>query len=62
MISTKGPWRKGVAPYESENQIFGTDRDDGSKQLVAEVFGHSNEQIAANVSAILAWCNWRQEV
>ena len=60
--STKGAWRQGVPPRESLNEIWGIDREDGSRQLVAKVFGHSEEQIDSNVRAILAWCNWQYEV
>ena len=60
-MRTDGPWRNGVPPHENANQIWGVDRADGSRQLVAEVFGHTEEEIAANVAGILAWCNWRHE-
>jgi len=62
MIGTKGPWRQGVPPYEVENQIFGVDEQDGSKQLVAEVFGHTIEQVRQNVAAILAASNNRERL
>ena len=61
MRGTKGPWRIGIPPHENPNQIWGVDWVDGSKQLVAEVYGHSEEEIAANVTSILAWCNWKHE-
>jgi len=59
--STQGPWRQGKPPHESINQIYGIDREDRSKQLVAEVFGHTPEEIQSNILAMLAWWNWKHE-
>jgi hypothetical protein len=56
-LATQGPWRQGRPPYESPNEIFGTDRVDGSKQLVAKVYGYSHDEIHANVCIILDFCN-----
>lgn len=53
MKTTKGPWRQGIPPRESLNQIWGIDTEDGSRKLVAEVFGYTEEEIQANVAAIL---------
>lgn len=51
-MPTKGPWREAVGPYE--NGVYGVDRVDGSKQLVAEVYGYSHEEKNANRRLIAA--------
>ena len=35
---TGGEWRKGTEPY-NHNRVYGADHCDGTKQVVAEVFG-----------------------
>lgn len=37
-----------------ENEIFGVDRVDGSRQLVARVYGYSAEEVRANMRRITA--------
>lgn len=59
--STKGPWRQGIPPNENVNQIFGVGKVDGSRKLVAEVYGFTPDEVEANVKSILAWCNWMYE-
>lgn len=49
---TDTPWRVGVGPYES-GQIYGIDREDGSKQLIAQVFGYSREEMVENMKLIV---------
>ena len=61
MTSTQGPWRQGKLPRENINQVYGVDREDGSSQLVAEVYGNTPEEVQSNLLAILAWCNWKHE-
>lgn len=60
-LATKGPWRRGVWPNERPNQIYGIDRVDGTPQLIAELRGYSDEEIAANISKILSFCNQMYE-
>lgn len=49
---TERPWRVGVSPYESGG-IYGIDREDGSKQLIAQVFGYSHEEKVENMKIIV---------
>lgn len=49
---TAGPWRMPETAYE--NGIYGIDSVDGSKQLVAEVYGYSHKQKMANCRRIVA--------
>ncbi len=49
---TAGPWRMPESPYE--NGVYGVDSVDGSKQLVAEVYGYSHDQKMANCRRIVA--------
>ena len=51
MSYTKGPWRRGKPPYHG-NEVFGIDACDGGPQLVAQVYGYSDEEMKANLRLI----------
>lgn len=50
---TQEPWTMGKPPYHG-NEIHGVDRADGSRQLVARVYGYSAEEVRANMRRITA--------
>jgi hypothetical protein len=49
---TDTPWRVGVGPYEAGG-IYGIDRVDGSKQLIAQVYGYSHAEMLENMKVIV---------